>query len=152
MTESITALYDHMPLPGAEATEALGRQIAVGLSCGDCVALSGDLGAGKSTLARAILRQLGVEDAIPSPTFTLVQTYETERLIVHHFDLYRVEDPQEMLELGLDEALCDGAVLIEWPENAGAYLPAEVLRVVLEGAGDLRYATISGPDHWGTFL
>ena len=102
------------------ATEALGARIAAGLGNGDTVALKGDLGAGKTTLARAILRALGVTESVPSPTFTLVQSYETPRLTLRHYDLYRIRNPREIDELGLEEALEDGAVLIEWPENAEA--------------------------------
>src|SRR5258707_12948745 len=94
-------------------TEALGAWIARGLVRGCAVALEGDLGAGKTTLARAILRSLGVTEDVPSPTFTLVQYYETPKLPVRHYDLYRIEKPEEVDELGLDEALDDGAAPIE---------------------------------------
>ena len=106
------------------ATGALGARIAAGLQVGDCVALKGDLGAGKTTLARAILRALAVTERVPSPTFTLVQSYETPRLTLYHYDLYRIRDPREIDELGLDEALQDGAALIEWPERGGDRIPA----------------------------
>src|SRR3984885_3738907 len=89
-------------LPGLDATQALGARIAASLKVGDAVALQGDLGAGKTTLARAILRALGVTEEVPSPTFTLVQQYDTERLSVRHYDLYRVANAAEMGELGLD--------------------------------------------------
>src|SRR4051812_26421939 len=92
------------PLPDLAATAALGERIAGHLRPGDIVALSGDLGAGKTTLARAILTSLGVAEAVPSPTFTLVQTYETPKLIIGHYDLYRLKSPREMEELGLEEA------------------------------------------------
>ena len=102
------------------ATAQLGEDLALALRPGDVHALSGDLGAGKTALARAIIRALADDEAIevPSPTFTLVQTYET-RIPVGHFDLYRISAPSELDELGLDEILMDGAALIEWPERAG---------------------------------
>jgi tRNA threonylcarbamoyladenosine biosynthesis protein TsaE len=135
------------------ATEALGAQIAAGLGIGDAVALQGDLGAGKTTLARAILRALGVTESVPSPTFTLVQTYETPNLAVRHYDLYRIQSPRELDELGLEEALEEGAALIEWPENAEGRLPGEALHVVLTTTGPgSRRADIAGPARWASHL
>ncbi|HEY2886270.1 MAG TPA: tRNA (adenosine(37)-N6)-threonylcarbamoyltransferase complex ATPase subunit type 1 TsaE [Rhizomicrobium sp.] len=130
------------------ATDALGARIAASLSVGDTIALQGDLGSGKTTLARAILRALGVTEAVPSPTFTLVQAYETSRLTVRHYDLYRVDDVSDMDELGLDEALDEGAALIEWPEHAGARLPPDALHVALTLDARGRSARISGPVRW----
>ena len=135
------------------ATEALGARIAEGLGVGDAVALQGDLGAGKTTLARAILRALGVTESVPSPTFTLVQTYETPRLMVRHCDLYRILSPREVDELGFEDALDEGAVLIEWPENAGDCLPADTLHVALMATGPgSRRADIAGPARWASHL
>ncbi len=111
------------PLPDLDATGRLGVRIARHLRVGDLVALSGELGAGKTTLARAILTGLGVAEHVPSPTFTLVQTYRTASLTVSHYDLYRLKNAREMDELGLEEALEQGAALVEWPERAGARLP-----------------------------
>ena len=135
-------------LPDLAATASLGARIAAALRPGDAVALAGDLGAGKTTLARAILSALGLEENVPSPTFTLVQSYDCARLRVSHYDLYRLKSEAEMQELGLDEALEDGAVLVEWPERAGAHLPADALRVELGGAGEERRATLDGPARW----
>ena len=133
------------------ATETLGARIAAGLRKGDAVALEGDLGAGKTTLARAILRALAVTESVPSPTFTLVQTYETPGLPVRHYDFYRILSPREIDELGLDEALEEGAVLIEWPERAGDRMPDEALHVVLTATGaQSRRAEISGPIRWAS--
>jgi len=109
-----------LTLDDETVTAALGARIATALRPGDVVALAGDLGAGKTALARAILRGLGVAGHVPSPTFTLVQSYETPGLTVHHFDLYRIEDKSELRELGLEEAKEDGAVLIEWPDRRRA--------------------------------
>jgi len=140
-------------LDGLAATEALGARIAAGLSVGDAVTLEGDLGAGKTTLARAILRALGVTESVPSPTFTLVQTYETAKLTVRHFDLYRIKSPREIDELGLDEALQDGAALIEWPQNAGDRLPPDALQIRLTTIdADTRRAEISGPADWVHYI
>lgn len=137
-----------VPLPDMAATQALGARIAAGLETGDAVALEGDLGAGKTTLARAILRALGITEDVPSPTFTLVQIYETPRLTVRHYDLYRIEDASEMDELGLDDALVEGAALIEWPERAERRLPADRLQIALSAGQNERIAQLSGPAKW----
>lgn len=137
-------------LTDESATRELGATIAGALGTGDLIALSGDLGAGKTTLARAILRSLGVAEDVPSPTFTLVQRYRTQNLAVFHFDLYRVESASEMNELGLEDALDDGVALVEWPENG---LPARLredaltiqLAVVDQSAREIR---VSGPQRW----
>ena len=134
-------------LPDLAATAALGGMIAAGLERGDAVLLGGDLGSGKTTLARAILTALGVAENVPSPTFTLVQSYETPRLIVSHYDLYRLKRASEMDELGLDDALADGTVLIEWPERAEKRLPDDALQVRLDTEGERR-ATLEGPARW----
>jgi len=136
------------------ATERLGACIAKGLRSGDVVALSGELGAGKTTLARAILRALGVTERVPSPTFTLVQAYETPSLNVFHLDLYRVEKASDMAELGLDDALLEGAALVEWPERGlPARLKNDALTVSLAAKGDTRReALISGPARWRTVI
>jgi tRNA threonylcarbamoyl adenosine modification protein YjeE len=135
-------------LPDLAATAALAGRIAPLLRAGDAVALWGDLGAGKTTLARAILRALGVTEEVPSPTFTLVQSYETPRLTVAHYDLYRLKSARELHELGFREALEDGAVLVEWPERAPEFLPDETLhlRLALEDEG--RRVKITGPERW----
>ena len=139
-------------LDGLAATQALGRRIATGLDVGDAVALEGDLGAGKTTLARAILEGLGVTEDVPSPTFTLVQQYETPKLAVRHYDFYRIEEPSEVNELGLDEALDEGAVLIEWPERAPGRIPIDALHIYLSIAERGRMARIEGPPRWREIL
>lgn len=136
-------------LRDAADTAAFGARIARELRIGDSVALAGDLGAGKTTLARAILAALGFPGPVPSPTFTLVQHYDTPRLAIGHFDLYRIEHENELDELGLDEALDCGAVLVEWPERAGGRLPPDALHVQLAITGESsRSAGIRGPKRW----
>jgi len=153
MLKDSQAFVRELALPDGAATERLGVAIAGGLDVGDAVALEGDLGAGKTTLARAILRALGVSEEVPSPTFTLVQHYDTERLAVRHFDLYRVKGVSELRELGLDEALDEGAALIEWPERAGDVLPASALHVALSITGpDSRLALLRGPRKWAAHV
>ncbi|CTQ54535.1 ADP-binding protein [Roseibium album] len=110
-------------------TQRLANDLSMVLSRGDVICLSGDLGAGKSTFSRALIRSLAGDGdlEVPSPTFTLVQTYEFGRFDVSHFDLYRLEDPEELEELGLDDLLEEGAALIEWPEKAEELLPEQAL-------------------------
>jgi len=132
-------------LPDEAATTRLGADLAMALKPGDVLALRGDLGAGKTTLARGLIRALvGDPDLdVPSPTFTLVQTYEA-RIPLSHFDLYRLSGPGELDELGLDEAAGNGAVLVEWPERAEGRLPATTILVDLEHDGEGRRVTLSG--------
>lgn len=130
-----------LPLPDLAATERLGRALAALLRPGDVVALYGDLGAGKTALARALIRALpgpagAAEEEVPSPTFTLVQTYERQPAPVWHFDLYRIEQAEEIHELGFSEALAEGITLIEWPERLGGGLPAGALSLTLSYDGD----------------
>ena len=142
-----------IPLKGEGETLALGARIASMLRAGDVIALYGDLGAGKSTLTRGLIRALLSPDTdVPSPTYTLVQTYDTDAGTIWHFDLYRVEAPSELFELGFDEALDDIAV-IEWPENAGSLLPENRLSINIsfDGSGRRARLTSTEPD-WITRL
>lgn len=118
-------------------TEKLARQMAANARAPHAYCLSGDLGAGKTAFARAFIRELcGSETNVPSPTFTLVQTYGTGKGPLWHFDLYRLERPDDVLELGWDEALADGLVLVEWPEKAGPYLPPSRTDIHIAAAPD----------------
>jgi tRNA threonylcarbamoyladenosine biosynthesis protein TsaE len=128
-------------------TQAIGTALARVLRPGDVVALHGDLGAGKSTLARHILRAQGWAGDVPSPTFTLVQPYDELTVPVWHVDLYRLDDPGEADALGLFET--DAALIIEWPQRLGRRLPAEALKLHLEGSGDApRRLTWDAPPAW----
>jgi tRNA threonylcarbamoyladenosine biosynthesis protein TsaE len=139
-------------LPDADATTRLGQVIAPLLASGDAVLLYGPLGMGKSTLARGLIRALTTPDEdVPSPTFTLVQFYESNPAIAH-FDLYRLTRPEEAFEIGLDEALDDGCVVIEWPERLGEepgrFLGPDRLMVEISEQGEGRLATVSGAGRW----
>lgn len=139
-------------LPDANATTRLGQVIAPLLAAGDAVLLYGPLGMGKSTLARGLIRALTTPDEdVPSPTFTLVQFYESEPPVAH-FDLYRLTRPQEAFEIGLDEALDDGCVIVEWPERLGEepgrFLGPHRLTVTISEQGEGRLATVSGAGRW----
>jgi tRNA threonylcarbamoyladenosine biosynthesis protein TsaE len=130
-------------LPDEAATERLGAELARQLRPRDVLALHGSLGAGKTTLARAILRAAAGDPTlvVPSPTFTLVEVYDTRRGAFWHFDLYRMEAPEQIFELGWEEARADGIVLVEWPERLGARLPKHK-SVTLEVDGDGRRAIV----------
>ena len=130
-------------------TRRLGAAIAAELKRHEAVCLTGPLGAGKSTLARGLIQSLaGAAIEVPSPTFTLVQTYETPALALAHFDLYRLAKPEDVVELGLDEALDEGAAVIEWPEKLGHHLPANRLDVELAIQGERRRARLSPHGAW----
>ncbi len=134
------------------------EQVAFVVRPGDLITLSGDLGTGKTTFARAVISALsnGAQEEIPSPTFTLVQPYATPRMAVSHFDLYRLSEPSELDELGLDHALKEGIALVEWPERAGGVLPQSRLDVFLEdlvdegsaAEPDTRHITLTGHGTW----
>ena len=135
-------------LPDESATEGLGRALAAQLRAGDVVALYGTLGAGKTTLARGVLRGLGFGGDVASPTFPIVQVYDTAPPL-WHVDLYRIEHDGEFAELGLDEARLDAALLIEWPERLPR-LWADALRLSLAIRPDgARALTAEVPPAWG---
>ena len=138
-----------LDLPTEEHTLKLGAALAMQPRRGDVIALSGPLGAGKTTLARGFIRHLTSDDEeVVSPTFTLVQVYEAPAAPIWHFDLYRLTKADEALELGLEEALATGISLIEWPERLGALLPAASLNVALSVRGEYRQAVLSGGPAW----
>ena len=119
-----------------EETAAVGRELAPTLAAGDVLLLYGDLGAGKTAFVRGLAEGLGVSrDEVSSPTFTLIQEYRGGRLTLFHVDLYRIEDPREFDELGLDEIAEDGVLAIEWAERLPQAPPGAV-RISIEHAGD----------------
>jgi len=140
-----------LDLPDEAATAALAARLGAGLRPGDMVALRGDLGSGKTALVRALVRaQLGPGAEVPSPTFTLVQTYDLPVGILWHFDLYRIESPDEVVELDWDEARAAGIVMVEWPDRLGPLLPAERLDLALDfgAAPGARSARLTGHGGW----
>ena len=121
-----------LQLPDEAATLALGAALAMAISAGANVHLCGDLGAGKTTLVRGLLRRLGYAGNVRSPTYTLVELYAISSLDFYHFDFYRFDQPEEYLDAGLDEYFSrDGICLVEWPERAAPYVPAPDLRITL---------------------
>lgn len=118
-------------LPDEAATAALAARLAALARPGDVIALKGELGAGKTAFARAFIRARGGGEDVPSPTFTLVQVYELGDAAVWHFDAYRLRDPDEAWELGIEDAFRDGISLIEWPERLGALVPRQRLEITL---------------------
>ena len=140
-----------VPLPDLDATARFGARLAAALRPGDVLALSGGLGAGKTTLARAVLASLGHEGEVPSPTFTLVQTYDAPplRLPVAHADFYRLDDPGEVEELGLDDYRDGAALIAEWPERAGGFAHEPgCLSIALETADGGRRAIVEPGRDW----
>ena len=140
-----------LALDSPEAMQRLGARIASRLRRGEAVCLSGPLGAGKTTLARGLIRSLtGRDEETPSPTFTLVQLYEGPALRLAHLDLYRLKDAEEAYELGLDDVLEDGAAVIEWPERLGKALPPDRLDVEIGFSedGEGRRVRLTGHGAW----
>lgn len=131
----------------------MGAQMLDVLRPGDTVALWGDLGAGKTTLARGLVQAaLGIEYEIPSPTFTLVQLYDLPAGPLWHVDLYRLNTPEDALEIGLEEAFFEAICLIEWPSRLGDHLPTNRLDVSLLAKGEGRLLQIFGDDGWSQRL
>jgi len=141
-----------LDLPDLAATEALAAAVAGMARPGDAILLDGTLGVGKTAFARAFLRAASRDPVleVPSPTFTLIQTYDTLLGPVHHFDLWRLTGPSALAELGWDDA-CEDIVLVEWPDRLGDLRPADALTIALQATeGDARRATLSGwPDRIG---
>jgi len=144
-----------LTLADEAATVRLAHAVAALARPGDVIALAGDLGVGKTRFARAFIDRLaGDGEEVPSPTFTLAQTYETPAGTVWHFDLYRLSGPTETRELGLEEAFAEGIALIEWPDRLGPLLPAERLDVALAflADGGARRARLTGHGGWARRL
>ena len=148
-TQSNPVNYSKYKTKSPEETAAFAREIASHLRSRDVILLQGDLGTGKSIFARALIQYLCGEDTeVPSPTFTLVQTYETPAFVLWHFDLYRLNHSAEVYELGIEEAYATGVSLIEWPERLGGQLPADRLDVELKPEGEGRTAALTAHGAW----
>src|SRR5438132_8636258 len=132
-----------LKLPDAAATARLGAALAAGIAPGNVLHLSGELGAGKTTLVRGLLRALGVQDPVKSPTYAWVEPYRISSLDLYHFDFYRFDKKTEWLSSGLREYFTSDAVcIVEWPERAGSLLPSPDLALLLNYDGDARRVTI----------
>jgi tRNA threonylcarbamoyladenosine biosynthesis protein TsaE len=140
-------------LPDETATDALGVALSRLLLRGDCLLLRGPIGAGKSHLARALIRSfLGRMEEIPSPTFTLVQVYDAGETEIWHADLYRLSHTSEIEELGLEAAFAEAICIVEWPDRLGALAPAEALNITLSVEGEGRRATLEGAGRAGELI
>jgi tRNA threonylcarbamoyladenosine biosynthesis protein TsaE len=137
-------------LAGPEDTEAAGRAVGRVIAAGDVVALSGPLGAGKTSFTKGLIAALGFAGDVPSPSFGIVIPYAPPdvRVPIWHVDLYRIEDASELDELGLDDGRVDSALVIEWPERLGARLWADALRLDLAMDGSGRRLTATVPPSW----
>lgn len=136
-----------LKLNSLDATETLAARLAQILMAGDCLLLEGEIGAGKSAFARAVIRaRIGQNEDVPSPTFTLVQTYHAGEVEIWHCDLYRLSHPDEALELGLDEALQSEICLIEWPDRLGEMVPQTASTLTFAARDDHHTVTVSLSD------
>ena len=146
MNDTIT-----LHLPDERATLDLGTRLADGLVAGMLIALHGPLGAGKTTLARGLLRGLGFEGRVKSPTYALVEVYKLSRLDLYHFDFYRFANPEELTDSGLQDAFNETNVcVVEWPERAGGMLPPADVDVQLTIANGARSALLTAQTEYGT--
>lgn len=149
----------HLTSSSPEQTAAIAARLGGGLVAGDVVLLSGPVGAGKSLFARALIQArlaaLGRYEDVPSPSFTLVQSYDLDTVELWHADLYRLSDPYDAMELGLEQAFEEAICLVEWPERLGGYRPASALHLTLEPGADpdarMLHLTATDP-HWSDVL
>ena len=130
-------------LSDEKSTIDLGRKLAHMAKTRDTFALYGTLGMGKSVLSRAFIQELTAAKEVPSPTFTLVQSYDAPDFTIYHFDLYRLKNADEIFEIGVEEALYSGVSLIEWPERMQPYLPRDIFQINIEPDGEGRKLTIT---------
>lgn len=149
---SDTSLSIELTAQGESGTAAIAAAVARVCAAGDVIALSGVLGSGKTVFARGFVRALtGADEDVPSPTFTLVQIYAAVPAPIYHFDLYRLEDAEEVWELGIEDAFAEGIALIEWPERLGTVLPAARLDVAFAVDDDdpeIRRLRLQGGPSW----
>ena len=130
-------------IPSAEDMVELGKALGKLLRPGDVIALIGDLGVGKTTLVQGMAQGLEIEDHITSPTFTLIKDYQGSRLFLHHIDVYRLDDPEEILELGLEELLSqDGVIVLEWADRIQGALPRDYLEITFTRHVNIRMVEI----------
>jgi tRNA threonylcarbamoyl adenosine modification protein YjeE len=151
MTDAAPPARCRLSLPDPAATDALAGRLAAHLAPGDTLLMSGAIGAGKSHLARTLIQTLaplwgGVAEEVPSPTFTLVQTYGTPQGEIWHADLYRLSGPADIDDLGLTEAFGTALCLVEWPDRLGLLAPVDALSILLEPEGEGRAATLTASD------
>lgn len=140
-------------VPDADAMEALGARLAKACSGAALITLEGELGAGKTTLVRGMLRGLGHQGKVKSPTYTLVEPYEIGTRRVYHFDLYRLGAATELDDIGLRDYLdAESLCVVEWPDRGGARLPAPDLRIVIDYTGTGRTVTLTGQSNRGRVL
>jgi tRNA threonylcarbamoyladenosine biosynthesis protein TsaE len=152
-SSGVGSFFRSFDIKSEAETAALGQEIARHLAAGDTVTLAGPLGSGKTVLARAIVRTFSPREEVPSPTFTLVQTYDTQNFPIAHVDLYRVKAESELRELGLDEALERGVLVVEWPDRMGVQLPGDRLDIMFEAAdGTSRLLKLVGRGSWSQRL
>ena len=145
----MSSCFTRLTLRDPSVTERLAAQIAPVLTAGDTLLLEGDIGAGKTTFARALIRaRIGRAEDVPSPTFTLVQTYDAGPVEIWHCDLYRLGAPEDVLELGLDEAFDSAICLVEWPDRLGSGAPAGALVCRFTAGDDGHLLCLHGPGDW----
>ena len=151
MMADVAVARQELTLPDLDTLGELARRLARLLAPGDVVGLAGELGIGKTTFARGVIRELlGPETDVPSPTFNLVLVYELGETTLWHFDLYRLEAPEEAYELGIEDAFADGISLIEWPERLGRLLPPDhlLIRFGPDSGPSARRVTLNGTGNW----
>ena len=150
--------YEQLTATSQADTERLASKLAKLVKMGDIISLSGDLGTGKTVFARAFINALGGVEEVPSPTFTLVQSYYLNPIPIHHFDLYRLENPEDAFELGIDDLFSQGISLIEWPERLQPYLPKDRLELSIYYPKNLcetnatRHIKLTGLGYWESRL
>ena len=139
----------HFDFPNELAVQQFAAKIAPHLKAGDVLQLKGDLGVGKTTFTRALIAALaGTTVEVPSPTFTIVQQYELPQFTLYHFDLYRLKNSDELIEVGLEQAIQEGVAVLEWPELAAEFLPQDSLVLELSYSGQGRALQFSAPASW----